>query len=120
MLMEDDQNDITNKSDIADKIVKRIKILELCRALHAEENAILNLVANSSRTDYSQCTLYATTYPCNLCANKIAQIGINKVIYFEPYPVLEAKQIFKSAEVEAEPFEGVTFRAFFRAFSFDS
>ena len=60
--------------------------------------------------------MYVTTYPCNLCANKIVQAGIKKVVYFEPYPVEEAKKIFKEANVISEPFEGVTFRAFFKFF----
>ncbi|MCX7921998.1 MAG: deaminase [Clostridia bacterium] len=111
---------IQNNTVIADRLIKKVKILELCRALHAEENAILNLVSSSSRTDFSACTLYATTYPCNLCANKIVQVGIKNVVYFEPYPVVEAKQIFDEGSVKAVPFEGVTFRAFFRAFTFEA
>ncbi len=104
---------------ITDDIISKFKILELCRALHAEENAILSLVGHSFGTDLSDATLYTTTYPCNLCANKIVQVGIKHVIYFEPYPVKEAKKIFEEAKVQAEGFEGVTFRAFFRAFNFE-
>jgi deoxycytidylate deaminase len=110
---------IEDKEAVSKKIISRIKALELCRALHAEENAIINLVGKSISTDLSEATLYATTYPCNLCANKIVQVGIKKVIYFEPYPVIQAKEIFEEAKVNAEPFEGVTFRAFFRAFNYE-
>jgi deoxycytidylate deaminase len=103
---------------ISTDIVKRIKVLELCRSLHAEENAIMNLVGTSKTYSFENCSLYASTYPCNLCANKIAQTGIKKVIYLEPYPVEDAKIIFDSADVAAKPFVGITFRAFFRAFSY--
>lgn len=99
-------------------VVKNVKLLELCRALHGEESAILNLVGRS--VDLSGSTIYVTTFPCNLCANKIAQVGIEHVIYFEPYPVEEAKQIFKEAGVTVEPFEGVTFRAFFKFYKFEA
>ncbi len=109
----------TCQAKLADDIISKFKILELCRALHAEENAILSLVGHSFGTDLSDATLYTTTYPCNLCANKIVQVGIKNVIYFEPYPVKEAKKIFEEAKVVAEGFEGVTFRAFFRAFNFE-
>ena len=98
-------------------IKKNVKLLELCRALHGEESAILNLVGRSA--DLTDSTIYVTTYPCNLCANKIVQVGIRKVVYFEPYPVEEAKKIFKDAHVIAEPFEGVTFRAFFKFYQFE-
>lgn len=98
-------------------VAKSVKLLELCRALHGEESAILNLVGRG--VDLSDSTIYVTTFPCNLCANKIAQTGIKHVIYFEPYPVEEAKQIFREANVTADPFEGVTFRAFFKFYQFE-
>lgn len=108
-------DDATGKSVKA--IQRNVKLLELCRALHGEESAILNLVGRG--VDLERSTIYVTTYPCNLCANKIVQAGISKVIYFEPYPVEEAKKIFKVADVTAEPFEGVTFRAFFKFYQFE-
>lgn len=100
-----------------DTIKRNVKLLELCRALHGEESAILNLVGRG--VDLTDSTIYVTTYPCNLCANKIVQVGIKKVIYFEPYPVEEAKKIFSDAHVTSEPFEGVTFRAFFKFYQFE-
>lgn len=105
-------------SDEFESVVrKNVKLLELCRALHGEESAIMNLVGRSADLDSS--TIYVTTYPCNLCANKIVQAGIKNVVYFEPYPVEEAKAIFREADIHTEPFEGVTFRAFFRFFQFE-
>lgn len=102
----------------ADTVRKNIKLLELCRALHGEESAILNLVGRG--VDLTDSTMYVTTYPCNLCANKIVQARIKKVVYFEPYPVEEAKQIFREAKVTTEPFEGVTFRAFFKFYQYEA
>lgn len=104
-------------SEATDVVKKNVKLLELCRALHGEESAILNLVGRG--VDLTDSTMYVTTYPCNLCANKIVQAGIKKVIYFEPYPVEEAKKIFKDADIVSEPFEGVTFRAFFKFYQFE-
>lgn len=104
--------------DAARLAIKRnVKLLEQCRVLHGEESAILNLVGRG--VDLSDSTMYVTTFPCNLCANKIVQAQISKVVYFEPYPVIEAKEIFKEAHVETEPFEGVTFRAFFKFYQYD-
>ncbi len=100
------------------KIIKnRVKLLEHCRALHGEERAIINLVGKG--IDLEDATIYVTTFPCNLCANKIVQVGIKKVVYFEPYPVEEAKKILKDGHVNYEPFEGVTFRAFFKFFQYE-
>lgn len=111
------KKDINAESISSDVIKRNVKLLELCRALHGEESAILNLAGRG--VDLTNSTIYVTTYPCNLCANKIVQIGIKKVIYFEPYPVEEAKEIFNVAYVTSEPFEGVTFRAFFRFYQFE-
>lgn len=95
--------------------VKDFKILDYCRSLHAEENAILN-VARFGISPYiiSKSTLYTTTYPCNLCANKIAQLGIKEVVYFEPYPMDEAKKTLTQGGVKQTPFEGVTYNGYFR------
>jgi deoxycytidylate deaminase len=49
-----------------------------------------------------------------LCANKIAQVGIKHIVYFEPYPMEEAKKILEDKGVEQEPFEGVTYNGYFR------
>ncbi len=107
-----------DQPDASEIVKSNVKLLEHCRVLHGEESAIMNLVGRSVDLDNS--TIYVTTFPCNLCANKIVQAGIKNVVYFEPYPVEEAKQIFKDAGVSTQPFEGVTFRAFFRFYQYES
>jgi len=105
------------------------KLLDLCRALHAEENAILNLAKfgvhlpvfdkeeAERRGIPDGCVLYSTTFPCNLCANKIVAVGIRKVVYAEPYTMEEAKKVFEQEGVTIERFQGVKSRAFFRLYS---
>ena len=93
---------------------KNFKILDYCRALHAEENAILNVARVGASAALPTSILFTTTYPCNLCANKIAQVGIKHIVYFEPYPMDEAKKILADKGVEQEPFEGVTYSGYFR------
>lgn len=93
---------------------KNFKILDYCRALHAEENAILNVARIGASSALPMSTLFTTTYPCNLCANKIAQVGIKQVVYFEPYPMKEAKKILTDKGVQQIPFEGVTYNGYFR------
>lgn len=62
------------------------------------------------------CTLYTTTFPCNLCANKIAMLGIKEVVYAEPYPMREAIEVLEAREVTITRFEGVKSQAYFRLF----
>lgn len=104
------------EGEIIDLFRKHFKLLDYCRALHAEENAIINLARNGRSATLSDCVLYTTTYPCRLCANKIVSIGIKQVVYLEPYPDPKAKVILKKAGVKDEFFEGVTFKAYFRIY----
>ncbi len=88
--------------------------LDYCRALHAEETAIINMARLGGAKNLDDAALYTTTYPCNLCANKIAQVGIRRLVYFEPYPQKEAKEILQSHKVEQIPFEGISYNGYFR------
>ena len=93
---------------------KGFKILDYCRALHAEETAILNAATTGNSFALKGATLYTTTYPCNLCANKIVKVGITEIVYAEPYPMVEAKKILNKEEVVQNSFEGVSFNGYFR------
>jgi deoxycytidylate deaminase len=84
-----------------------------CTALHAEHRAILN----AGDRDLSKCTLYTTTFPCTLCAEKIIHAGIKRVVYMEAYPDKNGKYMLESCGVVLELFEGVRSRNFKRAFS---
>lgn len=55
------------------------------RALHAEENAFLQLVKYGG-TGIVGGKLYTTASPCELCAKKAYQLGISEVIFIDPYP----------------------------------
>lgn len=104
------------------KIIKNFigKRMEVCRALHAEERAILYLgrLGAGMPVKNSTLTLYTTTFPCPQCANKIVESGINRIIYVEPYPTKESRDLLKSSlgERKIEKFEGVKARAYFRIY----
>ena len=42
------------------------------------------------------------------------KVGITKIVYAEPYPMIEAKKILKQEGVEQISFEGVSFNGYFR------
>jgi deoxycytidylate deaminase len=91
------------------------KLLDMCRALHAEETALLKLAKPPGRTS-ENLVLYVTTQPCNLCSNKIVLSGIKKVVYCEPYSMKEATEILENDNVDVVRFEGVKSSAFFRLY----
>ncbi|MFQ5810080.1 MAG: deaminase [Armatimonadota bacterium] len=85
--------------------------LELCRAVHAEENAILQF-SRFGGPDIRRGTMYTTTFPCPLCANKIVQVQLDRVVYFEPYETAESLELLEKSHVDVRHFEGFTPRAY--------
>jgi deoxycytidylate deaminase len=73
------------------------KNLDLCRAVHAEERAILQ-AAKYGGMSLEGSALYTTTFPCKLCAKKILETGISTVIYVEPYPKSDSFKMLEEAE----------------------
>ncbi len=57
---------------------------ELCRGLHAEQNAIIQAAKHGVSIKGS--TLYCTHMPCSICIKMIINAGIVEVIYQEGYP----------------------------------
>lgn len=71
---------------------------ELCRGLHAEQNAIIQAAVHGGGIAGS--TLYCTDHPCVLCAKMLVNAGIVKVIYLNGYPDELSRDIFAEAGVE--------------------
>jgi len=71
---------------------------ELCRGLHAEQNAIIQAALSGVSIADSQ--IYTVTQPCVVCAKMLINAGINRVIYEESYPDPLAEQLLKEAGVE--------------------
>ena len=71
---------------------------ELCRAVHAEQNAIIQAAIHGVST--SGATLYCTHQPCILCAKIIINSQIRRVVYGNPYPDDEALRFLEEAGVE--------------------
>lgn len=92
------------------------KLLDMCKALHAEEHALLSLKKYSGESSQNL-VLYTTTFPCNLCANKIVAAGIKKVVYADPYQMKEAIKILAAGKVKIEKFEGIKSSAYFKLYN---
>ena len=57
---------------------------ELCRGLHAEQNAIIQAARHG--IDIDGATLYCTHSPCIICTKMLINAGINQIVYLEGYP----------------------------------
>jgi dCMP deaminase len=75
---------------------------ELCRGLHAEQNAVLQAAVYG--VGIAGATLYATHQPCVLCAKMIVQAGIKRVVFGGPYPDDLARSVLEEGHIELERF----------------
>lgn len=77
---------------------------ELCRALHAEQNAIAQAALHGVKIEGS--TLYCTHQPCSLCAKMIINAGIVEVYFDEGYPDELAAGFFAEAGIRLHKIGG--------------
>jgi len=87
--------------------------LDLCRAIHAEERAIIQL-ARLGGISIEGSVIYTTTFPCQLCSKKIIETGIVEVVYCEPYPNIEGKKLLYQSVINLREFEGIKAKAYFK------
>ena len=73
---------------------------ELCRAVHAEQNAIIQAALHGIGIEGA--TLYCTHQPCILCAKMMINARISRVVYSESYPDGTALHFLKQAGIEVE------------------
>ena len=73
---------------------------ELCRGVHAEQNAIVQAAYLGVSIDGA--TLYCTNQPCILCAKMIINAGIERIVVKEGYPDERAEQMLAEAGLKIE------------------
>lgn len=71
---------------------------ELCRAVHAEQNAIIQAALHGVSTE--DATLYCTHQPCILCAKMLINAKIKRVVFKNRYPDTKALEFFEDTGVE--------------------
>ncbi|MBU0549014.1 MAG: cytidine/deoxycytidylate deaminase family protein, partial [Candidatus Omnitrophica bacterium] len=70
---------------------------ELCRGLHAEQNAIIQ--ASLHGVSIKSSILYVTNHPCIICAKMIINAGIKEVVITAGYPDKMAMDFFRKCKV---------------------
>ncbi len=76
---------------------------ELCRGLHAEQNAIIQAALHGS--SIKGATLYCTHQPCVVCTKMIINAGIVEVVYEGEYPDPLSIDMFNQAGIRVKLFE---------------
>jgi dCMP deaminase len=73
---------------------------EICRAIHAEQNAIIQAALHG--VSIEGCTIYCTHTPCILCAKMLANAKIKRFVSFGKYNDSSFIALFKEAGIEVE------------------
>ncbi|MDO9514845.1 MAG: cytidine/deoxycytidylate deaminase family protein [Syntrophales bacterium] len=71
---------------------------ELCRGLHAEQNAIIQAALYGVSTKGA--TIYCTNHPCIICSKMIINSGIESFVYREDYRDELAEEMLGEAGIE--------------------
>jgi dCMP deaminase len=75
---------------------------ELCRGLHAEQNAIIQAAKHGTNIDSS--TLYCTTMPCIICSKMMINAGIRRIVFEEGYSDQLAAEMIAESGIMVERF----------------
>lgn len=73
---------------------------ELCRGLHAEQNAIIQAAWHGVKIEGG--TMYCTYQPCSICVKMIINAGIVRLVYTGGYPDELAAQMLKESSLQVK------------------
>ncbi len=73
---------------------------ELCRGLHAEQNAIIQASLHGVKIEGA--TIYVTVQPCVVCAKMIINSGIKRLVYKGGYPDELSSQMLEESGITVE------------------
>jgi dCMP deaminase len=74
---------------------------ELCRGLHAEQNALIQAAKHG--VAIAGATLYCTNSPCSICSKMIINAGLEKIIFQDGYPDKLSLQMLSEAGIDLQP-----------------
>ncbi len=79
---------------------------ELCRGLHAEQNAIIQAARHG--VNIAGATLYCTDSPCIICSKMLINAGVEEVIYGRGYPDQLSLEMLGEAGIRFHQFSGTS------------
>ena len=82
------------------------KMHELCRGIHAEQNAIIQAAYHG--VSVKDAVIYCTNQPCSICARMIINAGIKKIYYQSGYADSLARELLEEAGIELQQIDSVT------------
>ncbi len=77
---------------------------ELCRGLHAEQNALIQ-AARHGGVAADGATIYCTAHPCVQCTKMLINAGVKRIVFRDDYPDELSASLLEEAGVITERFE---------------
>ena len=71
---------------------------ELCRGLHAEQNAIIQAAYHG--VSINGAAIYITHQPCSICTKMLINSGVTCFIFRSPYPDPLAEEMIRQAGID--------------------
>ncbi len=71
---------------------------EICMAIHAEQNLVIQAALHGASTEDSD--VFLTHGPCAVCAKILINAGVKRIVYKNHYPDSFAKKLLKKAKVQ--------------------
>ncbi len=78
---------------------------ELCRGLHAEQNAIIQAAFHG--VSIRDADLYCTNLPCSICAKMLINAGVRRIVYLDGYRDALAMEMLSEVGMTLTRLEGV-------------
>lgn len=78
---------------------------EICRAVHAEQSALIQVALHGG---FSVCdaTIYCTHQPCHICSKMLINAGIYRVVYDKEYADIKGLELLAASGILVERIHG--------------
>ena len=76
---------------------------ELCRGVHAEQNAIIQAAVFG--VSVKGATIYVTNYPCSVCVKMLLNAGISEIVYDNEYKDDLAIELLSQSDITVRNFK---------------
>ena len=76
---------------------------ELCRGVHAEQNAIIQAAVFG--VSVKGATIYITNYPCSVCVKMLLNAGITEIVFDEKYKDDLAIELLAQSDIKVRNYK---------------
>jgi dCMP deaminase len=76
---------------------------ELCRGVHAEQNAVIQAAVFGA--SIKEAVLYVTNHPCSVCAKILVNAAVSEIVFAEGYADELSRELLKDSKIATRKYE---------------